>query len=275
LGGEIPKNITSLGNLTVLNLRNNYLSGDLPSRFNSLEVVDLSSNLVNGSLTSDFGGHNISYFNVSYNRLSGEIPPEFANEIPQNARLDFSFNNFTGKIPESSVLIHQGVSSFSGNLGLCGTPLSNVCNNASVSSSPEKNVSAPTLPPAIAVIPKSIPSIIPSNPATNGPESTSTKSQHGLRKGTIIGIVVGDVAGISILALIFIYIYKMKKNQTALSACCAKRKYHDEESSEAASTDDEEEEHKPGQVKQPGSGTIVTVDGEKELDLETLLKASA
>ncbi|KAM7520433.1 hypothetical protein LguiB_019395 [Lonicera macranthoides] len=284
LAGELPGNITSLGNLTVLSLKGNYFTGNLPSGFDSTQFVDLSSNLINGSLPPDFGGDNIRYLNVSYNRLSGKIPVEFGNKIPQNATIDLSFNNLSGEIPESKVFTNQDRNSFSGNSQLCGKPLENLCNPipSTMSAPPEPNVSAPTSPPAIAAIPKTI----PSNPATNSPAGTSNASQRGLRTGTIVGIVVGDIAGIGILALIFIYIYQLKKKKPNGSkeyewswACLVKRKNHEEESTESSSTEDEEEAQKgrvePVPQAQKGSGSLVTVDGEKELELESLLKASA
>ena len=47
-----------------------------------MEVLDLSLNLINGSLRSDFGGNSLHYLNLSYNNLCGTIPPDFADKIP-------------------------------------------------------------------------------------------------------------------------------------------------------------------------------------------------
>ncbi|KAJ6315154.1 hypothetical protein OIU78_018610 [Salix suchowensis] len=59
LAGKVPGYLTALQNLTVLSLRTNYFSGYVPSGFNSVEVLDLSSNLLNGSLPLNFGGDNL------------------------------------------------------------------------------------------------------------------------------------------------------------------------------------------------------------------------
>ncbi|KAJ7952811.1 receptor-like kinase [Quillaja saponaria] len=294
LAGKVPANLSNMQNLTVASLKNNYLSGSVPNGFHTVQVLDLSSNLINGSLPQDFGGANLRYFNTSYNRLSGKIPLEFVQKIPGNATLDLSFNNLTGEIPNSIVFLNQESKSFSGNPDLCGEPTKNPCPIPSSPSS-QPNVSAPTSPPAIAAIPKT---------ATG----SSHKGQNGLRPGTIIGIVVGDIAGIGILASIFIYVYQLKKKKNVESALkieattaksdwstsssesrgftrwsCLRKRVEEDESSEAASSSGGELETQSGQKghenqqepEQGKRGTLVTVDGEKELELETLLKASA
>ncbi|KAK1363783.1 putative LRR receptor-like serine/threonine-protein kinase [Heracleum sosnowskyi] len=302
LGGKIPINLTTLHNITVVSLKYNYFSGDIPGGFDSVKFLDLSSNLINGSLPSSFGSNNLGYLNLSYNKLSGEIPLQFANKLPVNMTLDLSVNNLTGLIPESSVLYNQSIKAFSGNPELCGKPLKNICSIPSTNSS-APNVTSSTSPPAIAAIPKTIDS---SPSSGNG---TSKKPETGVKTGTIIGIVVGDVAGIAILAMILIYIYKKrvakrKKQEAAQDqdfnwattsseeskwlkswACLLNRRNDKQESFDSSSTESEEEEkqqvfdnnaQKPEVPK--SSGSLVTVDGgEKnhELELETLLKASA
>ncbi|CAL5324611.1 hypothetical protein CsSME_00003682 [Camellia sinensis var. sinensis] len=307
LAGTIPGNLTNLVNLTVVSLKNNYFSGSLPTGLNSVEVLDLSSNLINGSLPSNFAGNNLHYFNVSYNRLSGEIPSEFANKIPTNATIDLSFNNFTGEIPETSLFLDQETKSYGGNPELCGKPLKNLCPIPSSISTPP-NGTAPTSPPAIAAIPKSI----DSGPATTAPETANGSSRRsGLRPGTIVGIVVGDIIGVAILVMIFLYIYQLRKKRSRVTntkgneakdyewsssssgeeskgiralACLRKQAKDDEDSSETTNSENEEEEEgqkghhhqeNHGGPKEEKRGALVTVDGEKELELETLLKASA
>ncbi|PSR87955.1 LRR receptor-like serine/threonine-protein kinase [Actinidia chinensis var. chinensis] len=302
LVGKIPENLTTLHNLTVLSLKSNYFSGRLPSELNSIEILDLSSNLINGSLPSNFSGDNLRYFNASYNRLSGEITSEFANQIPTNATIDFSFNNFTGEIPETSLFVNQAAESYSGNPELCGKPLKNLCPIPSTISTPA-NASAPTSPPAIAAIPKTI----ESTPATTSPGKQTGSNRNGLKPRTIVGIVVGDIVGVSIVALIFIFVYQLKKKKSNAQktravksteskeydwssseeskgirglACLRKQANNDEESSETTNSDCEEIEngqkgHDNGVKQEQKGGELVTVDGEKRLELETLLKASA
>ncbi|GAV62292.1 Pkinase domain-containing protein/LRR_1 domain-containing protein/LRR_4 domain-containing protein, partial [Cephalotus follicularis] len=119
LTGKVPENVMALQNLTVVSLRANYLSGMVPSGFSSVWVLDLSSNLLYGTLPLDFGGNNLRYLNLSYNNLTGPISIEFAHNIPHNATIDLSFNNLTGAIPESLALLDQKPESFFGNVDLC------------------------------------------------------------------------------------------------------------------------------------------------------------
>ncbi|KAF8406267.1 hypothetical protein HHK36_008352 [Tetracentron sinense] len=301
--GNLPENLTALQNLTVLSLSNNYFSGGVPSLLEAVEVLDLSSNLINGSLPPDFGGHGLRYMNLSYNRLSGEIPPEFAKLIPANATLDFSFNNLTGEIPESGTLFNQKTEAFAGNPDLCGKPLKNPCSIPSTIST-QPNISATTSPPAIAAIPKTI----DSTPVTGSPgtaNGTQQEGQTGLRPGAIAGIVVGDLAGIGILAILFLYVYQVKKKKKKVSnsgnaekkeekgakddwssssdsrglaawSCLRNKGGNEGETSETTGSESEGvDEERVGYEQQQKGGSLVTVDGETELELETLLKASA
>lgn len=310
LAGNIPDNLATLSNLTVVSLKNNYISGTLSSGFEAVQVLDLSSNLMNGSLPPDFGGSSLHYLNISGNRLSGNIPAGFAEKIPGNATVDLSFNQLTGEIPQSNVLMNQESKAFSGNPDLCGEPTKTPCPVPSPPSSPP-NISAPTSPPAIAAIPKTI------TPQTLSPGSPIGPSkqgrQSGLRPATILGIVLGDVAGIGILALVFLYVYQLKKRKKNAESTlkreantakddwsssssesrgftrwsCLRKRAEDVEGSEATGSDDSEEEHQGGQrvqenhqrqheQEQGKGGTLVTLDaGEKQLELEPLLKASA
>ncbi|KAM1048192.1 hypothetical protein ACFX13_028042 [Malus domestica] len=313
LAGKLPTNLSSLHSLTSISLKDNYFSGGLPSGFESVQVLDLSSNLINGSLPSDFGGNSLSYFNVSHNGLSGKIPPEFSEKIPGNAKTDLSFNNLTGEVPETQVFLNQETGSFTGNPDLCGPPTKNPCPiPSSPSSSP--NDSSPNSPPAFAAIPR--------NPEASSPRSKnghSQQSQTGLRPAAIVGIVAGDIAGIGILALVFLYIYRLKKKKSTKAEItatlkkdantnstpvvndwssssseskgftrwsCLRKRGEDEDSSDTTASDSEEhqteqnpqkgnESKRQQEQEQSKGGTLVTVDGAKELELETLLKASA
>lgn len=302
LAGKLPANLASLPNLTSVSLRNNYFSGVLPSGFRAVEVLDLSSNLINGSLHSDFGGDSLRYFNASYNRLSGTIPPEFGEKIPAGAVVDLSFNALSGPIPATRVFSNQKATSFNGNPDLCGSPTRKPC--------PAIPSSSPTSPPAIAAIPRTI----NSDPVSISPGSSSEpggEKRNGLKPATIVGIVAGDIVGVGIITLIFLYIYRLKKRkkkkiETTLKNeartaklddwssessesrgftrwSCLRKRAEDEQSSSSDDTGrsendeeaDQQENQRPREQDQRKRGTLVTVDGEKEMELETLLKASA
>ncbi|KAG6421687.1 hypothetical protein SASPL_118244 [Salvia splendens] len=297
LSGKLPANLSALHNLTAISLRSNYFSGEFPGGFNSVKFLDLSSNLFNGTLPVNFGGEKLEYLNISYNRLSGEIPWQFAAGIAANATIDLSSNDLTGPIPESDLFSNQRIDSYAGNANLCGKPLKSLCPiPSSAAIAPNSSVPESESPPAIAAIPNTI----TSSPAAAGPPQQRRAS--GLPTGTILGIVAGDVAGIAVLLAIFAYVYSLKRRGSAKKEAetggefdwasvsssaseesswlrgwtCVKKQRSaavddDDDAAEASSDSTSESAERP----QKSGGALVTVDGEKELELETLLKASA
>ncbi|XP_044511530.1 receptor-like protein Cf-9 homolog [Mangifera indica] len=108
--GEIPKIIGNLHALQILNLSRNSLSGCIPSSFGnllSLESLDLSSN-----------------------KLTGEIPRQLTN-LNFLEVLNLSNNHLTGSIPQNNQFNTFPNTSYGGNAGLCGFPLSNKCGDDS------------------------------------------------------------------------------------------------------------------------------------------------
>ncbi|KMT09765.1 hypothetical protein BVRB_6g127460 [Beta vulgaris subsp. vulgaris] len=211
LDGNIPRNLGTLRNLSMVSFKGNYISGSIPGGFNRVRFMDLSSNLLNGSLPVDFGGEKIQYLNISYNRISGDISPVFGNKIPENATLDFSFNNLTGEIPDSNVFLSQERESFAGNPDLCGPPSRSPCPIPSSPTGLPVDSFQPIPPPAIAAIPKSFASS-PENNNPVGPHESPPKKSHGLQPHIIAAIVVGDLTGIAILVMIFLYACKRKSS---------------------------------------------------------------
>lgn len=302
LTGKLPENLASLPNLTVVSLNGNNFYGDLPAGFEGVEVLDLSSNSINGSLPEKFGSGDLVYFNISRNNITGEIPPEFAIKVPITATIDLSFNNLKGAIPESDILVNQDEESFAGNPELCGKPLKNLCETSSSTPGPPNST---TFTPAIAGIPQTF----PASPSHN----SSSNSKSRFKTSTIIGIVVGDIAIVAVLALIFIYIVKKRRGAPSNHhhdeakasnheyewgssaeehkwlrswACLMKRRNteEEEESSQNSSSENSDTEIGPPETSKPDNPApkevekkgLVTVDGgENELELETLLKASA
>ncbi|CAN1344623.1 Receptor-like protein EIX2 [Linum perenne] len=104
--GEIPKQITALVALKYLNLSHNSLSGAIPG-----DLADMES---------------LESLDLSENKLSGVIPARIASLTFLN-HLNLSYNSLSGRIPSSTQLQSFDMSSFIGNPGLCGSPLTVNC----------------------------------------------------------------------------------------------------------------------------------------------------
>jgi Leucine-rich repeat (LRR) protein len=124
LAGQIPSSISGLKYLQVLRLFGNNIGGIMPQSLftlTSLKILDISSNLMIGSLPSDFSlplltnisvAHNqlegflptkwncplLEYFEVQYNMFQGPLPSGLAAS-PNLQYLDVSNNHFSGKLP--------------------------------------------------------------------------------------------------------------------------------------------------------------------------------
>ncbi|XP_062229355.1 probable LRR receptor-like serine/threonine-protein kinase At4g37250 [Phragmites australis] len=330
LSGHLPAALCRLPSLAVLGLANNYLAGELPiGGLGALELVDLSANNFNGSLPSDFGGSRLRLFNVSLNNLTGALPTELSAVVPANATVDLSHNNFTGAIPQAGPFAVQPPAAYEGNPELCGPPLKQACSIPSSLSNPPN---ATDSPPAFAAIPKK-PARTP--PGADG-QPQEPRGQEKLRPAAIVAIVAGDIAGVGLLFMLFLYAYHVRKKRrqrrqqdptplqqkstreihggvkmldiaggkeekaSTSTGCCIGRRNDSSDSSECSMSSDGESDdgedrkkresligrttpqdhgskkhNQPQQQARPAPATLVTVDGDGVLEMETLLKASA
>ncbi|KAI3899692.1 hypothetical protein MKW92_015178 [Papaver armeniacum] len=104
--GEIPESIANLTSLYMLNFSSNALTGSIPATFGNLKHLES--------------------LDLSQNKLTGEIPFQLA-DLSFLSVLNLSFNKLVGKIPSGGQFQTFQSSSFEGNAGLCGFPLSKDC----------------------------------------------------------------------------------------------------------------------------------------------------
>ncbi|XP_023750083.1 receptor-like protein EIX2 [Lactuca sativa] len=120
----------TLGLVVSLDLSSNRLTGEIPSEITSLSALialNLSRNSLIGSIPKDIGRlRQLDFLDLSRNDLLGGIPTSLS-ELSNLGVLDLSFNNLSGRIPKGTQLQSFDVSSYAGNLALCGVPLKNVC----------------------------------------------------------------------------------------------------------------------------------------------------
>ncbi|KGN53848.1 leucine-rich repeat receptor-like tyrosine-protein kinase PXC3 [Cucumis sativus] len=132
--GEIPNEIGKCTKLLDLRLGSNYLTGSIPSeigRIKNLQIaLNLSFNHLNGPVPPELGRlDKLVTLDLSNNHLSGDIPSELKGMLSL-IEVNFSNNLLTGSIPFFVPFQKSANSSFLGNEGLCGAPLSITCKNS-------------------------------------------------------------------------------------------------------------------------------------------------
>ena len=91
-----------------------------------LKMPLLSRNRFYGHVPLEIGQLKVlEFIDLSTNKFSGEIPQSMSG-LNFLAYLDLSNNNFSGRIPSGTQLQGFDISTYEGNAGLCGKPLTNI-----------------------------------------------------------------------------------------------------------------------------------------------------
>lgn len=243
--GGFPPSLTSLFKLYRLDLSFNNLSGEIPAgqvnRLTHLLTLRLEGNGFTGQISA-LNVQNLQDFNVSGNKLSGQIP--------------HSLSGF----PESA---------FSRNAMLCGLPLPSCATVRSDPTQPGSSSGAIASP----LGPGANPSTVTSSP-TSVPENSSptTKPVRSHRTGAskmstaaIIGIILGDLL-ILAMASLLLYCYFWRNYV---------RKMGQKSGSQVEKIVYSSSPY-PNSTQPPFErGRMVFYEGSKRFELEDLLRASA
>uniref|UniRef100_A0A0D9XXU4 non-specific serine/threonine protein kinase n=1 Tax=Leersia perrieri TaxID=77586 RepID=A0A0D9XXU4_9ORYZ len=121
-----------LRTLVLIDVSNNAFHGTIPGTIGELVLLrglNMSHNALVGPIPTQFGRLNqLESLDLSSNGLSGEIP-KVLSSLSFLSTLNLSYNRLVGRIPDSNQFSTFSNSSFLGNTGLCGPPLSKQCDN--------------------------------------------------------------------------------------------------------------------------------------------------
>ncbi|EOY13311.1 Receptor like protein 33 [Theobroma cacao] len=126
---ELVKTLTIF---TLIDFSNNLFNGQIPEELGELiwlQALNLSNNNLTGPIPPSFGNMvALESLDLSSNKLGGRIPSQLTN-LTFLEVLNLSQNDLVGPIPHGKQFNTFENDSYSGNLGLCGLPLSKQCSN--------------------------------------------------------------------------------------------------------------------------------------------------
>jgi len=99
--GTLPTELALLSTISTIDIRKNLLQGTIPSEISfmqNLQIVSLKQNRLEGTIPR-FLSKKLEKLDISYNQLSGEIPPDFGEGCLKLKHLDLRRNELTGFLP--------------------------------------------------------------------------------------------------------------------------------------------------------------------------------
>ncbi|KAL7485594.1 hypothetical protein ACHAW6_011197 [Cyclotella cf. meneghiniana] len=110
LTGSIPTDISSLVDLTELDLSQNYFTGILPASIGNirfLKLLNVTHNSLHGEIPRELGVLSaLEIIDLSDNDIMGSLPVEISN-LSNLSALRISYNSFTGSISEKLNLLQN------------------------------------------------------------------------------------------------------------------------------------------------------------------------
>ncbi|KAE8719762.1 putative LRR receptor-like serine/threonine-protein kinase [Hibiscus syriacus] len=146
IGGTLPLSLSQLVSLQFVDFSDNLIDGELISSLGSLSSLTklvLGKNRFSGSIPTELGSYSGAgnRSNLSWNQLTGEIPEDFTaldklaildishNQLDGDLRylaglqnlvlLNVSYNNFTGRMPDTPFFSKLPLSTLAGNPSIC------------------------------------------------------------------------------------------------------------------------------------------------------------
>ncbi|XP_050205414.1 probable inactive receptor kinase At5g67200 [Mercurialis annua] len=278
-----PYTLSRLGQLRVLSLHNNSLTGPVPdlSSLYNLKSLFLGRNSFSGSFPpSILLLHRLNVLDLSFNNFTGSIPVrlssldrlsslqlqfnQFNDTLPplnQSLLVFFnvSGNNLTGPIPLTPTLSKFHTSSFSLNPDLCGEIINKACNKLRSPFFDSSNATSAASP-----LSQSATGIVILSPPSSSPV------KHRRKATVILGFIIGAALLVLFLLCLLCILLRKQKKQTQIDSNDSKQPQQISQNEEPDGA-----EMLPKRVAKSGALIFCATEKREMYTLEQLMRASA